>query len=46
MATVPVASVPVAVPVFVYWPTMAVPVAAKTQVSPRSSLPLELASPL
>ena len=37
--------VPVAVPMLLYWPAVAVPLAVKTQVSPVSSRPSWLVSP-
>ena len=37
--------VPVAVPTLEYWPTTAMPLALKTQVSPASSNPSEFRSP-
>ena len=37
--------VPVAVPMLLYWPAVAVPLAVYTQVSPGSSRPLSLVSP-
>ena len=45
VSPVPSGSVAVAVPKFSYWPSVAVPVASKVQVSEGSSSPSESSSP-